>query len=205
MPAQGFKAQALINKDEEARRHSSLTMSPKEHINDSPPAHASAGRHANEWPGIGFSISSRTQLPKRKRAALIGVTYLGTRGQLPDSNVGGLACLLNRNYGYREEDIVMLTDMQQRPTSQPTKKQILLSMHWLVKDSRAGDHLLFYYCGHGDLERALVPLDFLENGFIKMTDLQDIMTSQQIPGVLMTVIIDWYGHESSMQEWFGIL
>ncbi|EMT73976.1 Metacaspase-1B [Fusarium odoratissimum] len=41
----------------------------------------------------------------------------------------------------------MLTDMQQRPTSQPTKKQILLSMHWLVKDSRAGDHLLFYYCG----------------------------------------------------------
>ncbi|KAI3576728.1 caspase domain-containing protein [Fusarium oxysporum f. sp. albedinis] len=205
MHAQGFKAQALMNKDEEARRHNYLTLSPEEHINDSLPTHAPNGRRANEWPAIDSSILSWAQLPNRKRAVLIGVNYLGTRGQLPDSNVGGLACLLNQNYGYREEDIVILTDMQQRPTSQPTKKQILLSMHWLVKDSRAGDHLLFYYCGHGDLERALVPLDFRENGFIRITDLQDIMTSQQIPGVLMTIIVDWYGHESSMQEWFGIL
>ncbi|KAL5603430.1 hypothetical protein FOVSG1_006180 [Fusarium oxysporum f. sp. vasinfectum] len=178
-------------------------MSSAEHAIDSPSTHAFVGRRTNGWPGIDFSISSWTQLPNRKRAALIGVNYLGTRGQLPDSNVGGLACLLNQNYGYREEDIVLLTDTQQRPTSRPTKKQILLSMHWLVRGSRAGDHLLFYYCGHGDLEKALVPLDFRENGFIKMTDLQDIMISQQIPGVLMTVIIDWYGHESSMQEWFG--
>ncbi|SCO87590.1 uncharacterized protein FRV6_11717 [Fusarium oxysporum] len=80
--------------------------------------------------------------------------------------------------------------MQQRPTSQPTKKQILLPMHWLVKDFRAGDHSLFYYCGHGDFERALVPLDFRENGFIRIIDLQDIIASQQIPGVLITIIVD---------------
>jgi hypothetical protein len=90
---------------------------------------------------------SGTPLSSRKKAVLIGVNYFGTRGQLPDSNVAGLACLLNQNYGYREEDIILLTDTQQRPTSQPTKKQILLSMHWLVKGARSGDHLLFYYCG----------------------------------------------------------
>lgn len=122
-------------------------MTPDEYDLDSPPAHASVGRRANGWPGTDFSILSWAQFSTRKRAVLIGVNYFGTRGQLPDSNVGGVARLLNQNYGYREEDIVLLTDTQQRPTSQPTKKQILLSMHWLVKGSRAGDHLLFYYCG----------------------------------------------------------
>ncbi|TXB99291.1 hypothetical protein FocTR4_00013546, partial [Fusarium oxysporum f. sp. cubense] len=131
MPAQGFKAQALINKDEEARYAAATDESTHQKADFAIYALASQG------------------FPGWRPFAVLLLWYVF---------VNTLACSVELNCE-----------------------------------------------GHGDLERALVPLDFLENGFIKMTDLQDIMTSQQIPGVLMTVIIDWYGHESSMQEWFGIL
>lgn len=45
--------------------------------------------------------------------------------------------------------MVILTDDQHNPISQPTKANILKAMHWLVKDARPGDALFFHYSGHG--------------------------------------------------------
>ena len=43
--------------------------------------------------------------------------------------------------------MVILTDDQQNPMSQPTKQNILKAMHWLVKDAKTNDSLFFHYSG----------------------------------------------------------
>lgn len=43
--------------------------------------------------------------------------------------------------------MVLLTDDQQNPMSQPTKANILRAMHWLVKDAQPNDSLFFHYSG----------------------------------------------------------
>ncbi len=54
---------------------------------------------------------------------------------------------LAEHFGYKREDMVILTDDQQNPMSQPTKQNILRAMHWLVKDARPNDSLFFHYSG----------------------------------------------------------
>jgi hypothetical protein len=58
-----------------------------------------------------------------------------------------MSSYLVENFGYKREDMVILTDDQQNPMSQPTKQNILRAMHWLVKDARPNDSLLFHYSG----------------------------------------------------------
>ncbi|KAI0245292.1 peptidase C14, caspase domain-containing protein [Lactifluus subvellereus] len=54
-------------------------------------------------------------------------------------------------FGYRSEDIVVLTDDsdQQDPHSNPTKSNIIRAMQWLVQDAKPNDSLFFHYSGHG--------------------------------------------------------
>jgi metacaspase-1 len=54
---------------------------------------------------------------------------------------------LVEHFGYRREDMVILTDDQQNPMSQPTKQNILYAMHWLVKGAAPHDSLFFHYSG----------------------------------------------------------
>ena len=50
--------------------------------------------------------------------------------------------------------MVILTDDQQNPMSQPTKQNILRGMHWLVKDARPNDSLFFHFSGKPLIEIA---------------------------------------------------
>lgn len=63
---------------------------------------------------------------------------------------------LVEHYGYKREDMVILTDDQQNPMSQPTKQNILRAMHWLVKDARPNDSLFFHYSGKQPVQRSPV-------------------------------------------------
>jgi hypothetical protein len=58
-----------------------------------------------------------------------------------------MSAFLHDNFGYQRDDMVILTDDQQNPMSQPTKQNILRAMHWLVKDARPNDSLFFHYSG----------------------------------------------------------
>lgn len=80
---------------------------------------------------------------------LIGINYFGQKGQLRGciNDVKNVSTYLNRNFGYAREDMVILTDDQQNPMSQPTKANILRAMHWLVKDAQPNDSLFFHYSG----------------------------------------------------------
>lgn len=67
-----------------------------------------------------------------------------------------MSSYLVEHFGYKREDMVILTDDQQNPMSQPTKQNILRAMHWLVKDARPNDSLFFHYSGeytHAGFER----------------------------------------------------
>ncbi|KAF2201521.1 peptidase C14 [Delitschia confertaspora ATCC 74209] len=140
----------------------------------------------------------------RRKALLIGINYFGQRGQLRGciNDVKNMSSYLNGHFGYKREDMVLLTDDQQNPMSQPTKANILRAMHWLVKDARPNDSLFFHYSGHGgqtkDLDgdeddgydEVIYPVDFRTAGHIVDDEMHRIMVSPLQPGVRLTAIFD---------------
>jgi hypothetical protein len=88
----------------------------------------------------------------RRKGLLIGINYFNQRGQLRGciNDVKNMSTYLNQNFGYAREDMVLLTDDQQNPMSQPTKANILRAMHWLVKGAQPNDSLFFHYSGKSD-------------------------------------------------------
>ena len=113
--------------------------------------------------------------------------------------------------------MVILTDDQQNPMSQPTKQNILWAMHWLVKDAMPNDSLFFHYsgkllsrfvcasltlAGHGgqtkDLDgdeedgydEVIYPVDFRQVGHIVDDEMHRIMVKSLQPGVRLTAIFD---------------
>lgn len=140
----------------------------------------------------------------RRKALLIGINYFGQRGQLRGciNDVKNMSSYLNENFGYRREDMVILTDDQQNPMSQPTKQNILRAMHWLVKDAQPNDALFFHYSGHGgqtkDLDgdeedgydEVIYPVDFRQVGHIVDDEMHRIMVMPLKPGVRLTAIFD---------------
>lgn len=96
--------------------------------------------------GYNFQYSRCTG---KRKALLVGINYFGQKGQLRGciNDVKNVSTYLNQNFGYAREDMVILTDDQQNPMSQPTKANILRAMHWLVKDARPNDSLFFHYSG----------------------------------------------------------
>lgn len=109
-----------------------------------PTAPVSFGNGAPQ--GYSFQYSRCTG---KRKALLIGINYFGQKGQLRGciNDVKNMSAYLNQNFGYAREDMVLLTDDQQNPMSQPTKANILRAMHWLVKDAQPNDSLFFHYSG----------------------------------------------------------
>jgi metacaspase-1 len=170
------------------------------HAPSQPPTNPQAfGDGAPE--GYNFLYSDCTG---KRKALLIGINYFGQRGQLRGciNDVKNMSTYLNQNFGYAREDMVILTDDQQNPMSQPTKANILRAMHWLVKDARPNDSLFFHYSGHGgqtpDLDgdeedgydEVIYPVDFRTQGHIVDDEMHRIMVKSLAPGVRLTAIFD---------------
>ncbi|KAH8199106.1 hypothetical protein TruAng_006742 [Truncatella angustata] len=140
----------------------------------------------------------------RRKALLIGINYFGQRGQLRGciNDVRNMSSYLVQHFGYTREDMVILTDDQHNPMSQPTKQNILRAMHWLVKDARPNDSLFFHYSGHGgqtkDLDgdeadgydEVIYPVDFRAVGHITDDEMHRIMVKPLPGGVRLTAIFD---------------
>lgn len=97
-------------------------------------------------PQIGYEYGPCTG---KRKALLIGINYFGQRGQLRGciNDVKNMSTFLHQRFQYKREDMVILTDDQQNPRSQPTKQNIIQAMHWLVKDAQPTDSLFFHYSG----------------------------------------------------------
>lgn len=140
--------------------------------------------------------------PARKRALLIGINYIGQKGQLRGcindaQNMKRL--LLSR--GFPESEIRLLSDDQQGYYS-PTRANMLLAMDWLVADARPGDVLCFHYSGHGGQERdatfkeedgmneTILPVDHGTAGQIIDDILHDKMCRPLPAGVTFLAVFD---------------
>jgi hypothetical protein len=111
-----------------------------------PPQNTMLGFGGGAPEGYGYQYSACTG---KRKALLIGINYFGQRGQLRGciNDVKNMSTYLNGHFNYKREDMVILTDDQQNPMSQPTKQNILRAMHWLVKDAQPNDSLFFHYSG----------------------------------------------------------
>ncbi|KAI3316579.1 hypothetical protein HD806DRAFT_517189 [Xylariaceae sp. AK1471] len=145
----------------------------------------------------------------RRRALLIGINYFGQCGQRRNSinDVRNMSAYLVEHFGYKREDIVILSDDMQYPMSQPTKPNLLRAMHWLVKDAQPNDSLFFHYSGHCDqaedlkgdkkyddeksgFENVIFPVDFRQVGHITDEEMHRIMVRPLQVGVRLTAVFD---------------
>ncbi|KAH9243467.1 hypothetical protein K456DRAFT_1717023 [Colletotrichum gloeosporioides 23] len=151
--------------------------------------------------GYGFQYST---CQGRRKALLIGINYFGQDGELRGciNDVKNVSAFLVERYGYKREDMVVLTDDQREPMGQPTKQNILRAMHWLVQGAQPNDSLFFHYSGHGGqtedidgdeddgYDEVIYPVDFKEAGHIVDDEMHHIMVKPLQPGVRLTAIFD---------------
>lgn len=119
--------------------------------------------------------------PEQKCAALlIGINYTGTTAQLNGciNDVVNVKNMLMQQFGYKEEDIHMLTDTNDA-YKHPTKQNILDELSWLVNKNHDGfQNIFFHFSGHGTYindhtgeerdkkDECLVPSDYSTSGLI---------------------------------------
>ncbi|KAH0593681.1 hypothetical protein MHUMG1_08431 [Metarhizium humberi] len=151
--------------------------------------------------GYTFQYSNCTG---RRKALLIGINYFGQKGELRGciNDVHNVSNFLIERYGYKREDMVILTDDQQNPVMRPTKDNMIRAMGWLVKDARPNDALFFHYSGHGgqteDLDgdeddgfdEVIYPVDHQQVGHIVDDEIHARMVKPLQPGVRLTAIFD---------------
>ncbi|KAI8088655.1 caspase domain-containing protein [Halteromyces radiatus] len=144
----------------------------------------------------------------RKRALLIGINYFGTKNQLNGciNDVHNIKTFLIEQYGFQEQDMVILTDDQEEARFKPTRANILSAMQWLVHDAQPNDSFFFHYSGHGGsvvdvsgdeddgYDETIYPVDFEdyegESGQIIDDVLHDYMVKPLPKGCRLTAIFD---------------
>lgn len=148
-----------------------------------------------------------------KRALLIGINYLknssnGLNGCIND--VKSIRDLLTTTFGYRSENIVLMSD-DQSGSMEPTKQNILDQINKTVALVKSGDTLFIHYSGHGtqvdstdDDEKnnpdtpgeddCLCPCNFAdydgEDGFISDDVLKEILVNQIPVGAKLRAFFD---------------
>jgi hypothetical protein len=140
----------------------------------------------------------------KRKALLIGINYFGQDGELRGciNDVQNVSAFLVERYGYKREDMVLLTDDQSNPVMQPTRANIIRAMQWLVKDAQPNDALFLHYSGHGgqveDLDgdeddgydECIYPVDFKDAGEIVDDELHFHVVKPLQQGVRLTAIFD---------------
>ncbi|TFY58401.1 hypothetical protein EVJ58_g6443 [Rhodofomes roseus] len=167
-----------------------------------------------------------SQCTGKKKALCIGINYIGTsqelKGCINDAN--NMRRFLIQEYGYQDDDIVMLTDDQMEPRSIPTRINMIHAFQWLVRDARPNDSLFLHYSGHGGLtkdldgdeesgyDEVIYPVDFQANGQIVDDELHDLLVKPLPQGCRLTAIFDschsgsvmdlpyMYSHEGKIKE-----
>lgn len=145
-----------------------------------------------------------SQCNGQRKALLIGINYFGSKNQLRGciNDANAMMRFLMDQFGYKKEDIVILTDDQRDARSIPTRANILRAMQWLVSEARPNDSLVFHYSGHGGLEKNLTgeeesgydsciyPVDFQVAGSIIDDIMHDVLVRPLPPGARLTTFFD---------------
>lgn len=147
-----------------------------------------------------------------KRALLIGINYIGTNNRLNGciKDVQNIYALLTTTFGYKPENIQLLSDDQQGEF-RPTRENIINHINTVVALTKPGDELFVHYSGHGtqvaaadnneDLnpdtpgqDDALCPCDFDDyngdDGFIVDDVLKEILVNKIPVGAKLRCFFD---------------
>ncbi|KAF9583008.1 Ca(2+)-dependent cysteine protease [Lunasporangiospora selenospora] len=152
-------------------------------------------------PPVDFRLSN---CQGRKRALFIGINYFGQNGELRGciNDVTNIKSFVTKNFGFREEDTIALTDDQEDPSRTPTRANILSAMQWLVRDAQPNDSFFFHYSGHGGqtedkdgdeddgYDETIYPVDHESAGVIIDDDMHSIMVHPLPAGCRLTAIMD---------------
>ncbi|KAJ2916612.1 hypothetical protein MD484_g3828, partial [Candolleomyces efflorescens] len=154
-----------------------------------------------------------SQCTGKKRALLIGINYFGQNGELRGciNDVKNVKAFLMEHWGYKQDDMVILTDDASNPRMQPTTANIIQAMQWLVNNAKPNDALFFHYSGHGGqtkdtdgdeadgYDEVIYPVDFESSGHIVDDMMHDIMVKPLPEGCRLTAIFD-YSTEGKIKE-----
>ncbi|CAO2163651.1 unnamed protein product [Urochloa humidicola] len=151
---------------------------------------------------------SLPQVPRtrgcKKRALLVGVSYMGTPHELRGTfnDVKAMRRLLVDKFGFTSECILELTERELEPHRVPTRENLIAAMRWLVSGSDSGDSLVFHFSGHGvqnvrldgggvdGYGDALCPVDFERSGTIIDQEIGETMVQPLGIGVKLHAIVD---------------
>lgn len=140
----------------------------------------------------------------RKKAFIVGINYFGTSAQLRGC-INDAKCmdyLLKTKFGFKQENILMMTDDCPDPLRRPTRANMFQGFRWLLMDLKPGDSLVFHYSGHGSQQRdysgeetdgmneTLCPMDFKHAGEIVDDELNRVLINPLPTGVKLHAIID---------------
>ncbi|KAH9991956.1 caspase domain-containing protein [Russula compacta] len=146
----------------------------------------------------------RSRCTGKRKAVCVGINYVGSQNELHGcvDDARNIYQFLIGHHRYSNSDIIVLTDDNQNPRSQPTRKNLLNAMRWLVQDARADDALFFHYSGHGGRTRDLhgdkadgwddviFPVDFKTAGIITDDVLHETLVKSLPPGCRLTAVFD---------------
>ncbi|KAJ1788616.1 Ca(2+)-dependent cysteine protease [Coemansia sp. RSA 2399] len=99
----------------------------------------------------------QSNLSGTKYALIVGCNYYG-KEYSQTSNINGahtLKTLLVSRYGYKEKNVVLLSDDQKDPRNHPTYQLISTHIKRMMRDVRPNDSVFFYFCGFGRLPMQL--------------------------------------------------
>lgn len=144
-----------------------------------------------------------SNLSGKRKALLIGINYVGTNAALRGcwNDVKNMKQFLLTK-GFREDDMVVLTDEARDPRSIPTRQNMTAAMHWLVRGAQPGDSLFFHYSGHGGQAKAtqgdeadgmnetILPLDYNQAGQMEDDELHANLVRPLPMGCRLTAIMD---------------
>lgn len=91
-------------------------------------------------------------LSVKKAALLVGINYVGTNSELRgcENDVYNTKQILIEHYGFKEDEIIILTESEEDSSRQPTVQNIADGLNWLVNKGNNGyKSLWFQYSGHG--------------------------------------------------------
>ncbi|TXG53950.1 hypothetical protein EZV62_019206 [Acer yangbiense] len=158
----------------------------------------------SELPPPLMSKPLQSKTPK-KRALLCGVSYKNSKHELKGTinDVNNMKDLLINNFGFSEDNLLILTEEKYDPKVIPTKNNIEKGLQWLVEGCSDGDSLVFYFAGHGaSVDEALAgdekdgkdeticPLDFLKEGKILDNYINSTIVGPLKKGVTLHAIVD---------------
>ncbi|KAJ0988617.1 hypothetical protein J5N97_006973 [Dioscorea zingiberensis] len=140
----------------------------------------------------------------KKRALLIGASYIGKRYELKGTinDVNCMKYFLVHHFDFPENSIVVLTEEEKDPSRIPTRRNMEDAMRWLMADVSSGHSLVFHFSGHGSqrpcvtgdepdgFDETLCPVDYEKEGMIVDNDINEILVRPLPTGARLHAIVD---------------